>query len=525
MMRARWLVTLFLVFGLAATARPAVAQQKGPARWNSDAVVRIANASPPIGLDPHRALTPALAVFTNLIYDRLTRIDDQGRVAPMLATSWTPTPDGSAWVFKLRRDVRFHDGTPFDAAAVKASIERGKTISGSTASGALQVITAVEIVDPYTVRMRLAQGLGADVPAVLATQAGMMISPKAMADAGRNLMLNPGDAGSAPYMVAEFEPRSKIFFERAPGKHWEPDAAKARRIEITFVQLASARLNSIRAGQFDLAQIVGNDITQAQQVVAASNGALHGIASFPANTQALYIRGDRVPDPRIRTAIQFAIDRNAIANGLLKGICAETEQPYPRSHWAYVPDFAKIPHDPARARALLKDAGAADFKLEILTSAGSSSEPVAQVIQSQLGEVGIKATIATAPTADAIASFYRGEKDAFVNILQALPDPSTTVNEVLLSRYKVVPPVPASDFNQVKGLAQNALNPKLKQAERAQMYAQIWKLNAERAYVIPICFTEQYWVTASKVGGADGVLAASTLQGAITDWRYVFVNP
>jgi peptide/nickel transport system substrate-binding protein len=508
-----------------AVPHPGFAQSKGTPRWNPDAVVRITNASPPLSMDPHRGLTSALAVFTNLVFDRLTRIDDKGGVVPMLATSWTASADGSALEFKLRSDVRFHDGTLFDAAAVKASIERGKTVPGSTVNAALEVITAIEVVNPQTVRMRVAAGRGAEVPAVLATPAGMMISPRAISDPGRNLVINPGNAGSGPYLVAEYEPRSKIFYERAPGKHWDTDAGRAKRIEFTFVQQAGARLNAIRAGQFDMAQILGNEIAQAKQAVAASNGALRGVSSYPTNSQALFLRGDRIPDPRIRKAIQLAIDRNAIADGLLKGICASTEQPYPKGHWAYVADFPKIPHDPARARALLKEAGASDFRLEILTSAGSSSEPVAQVLQSQLGEVGIRVAIATLPTADSAASFFRGERDSFATILQAFPDPSATVSDVLLSRYKVVASAPAADFKQVKDLAEQALNPRLRQAQRAEMYAPIWRLNAERAFVIPICFTEHYWVTTAKISGAERVLPLAAIQGAISDWRYVYVNP
>jgi peptide/nickel transport system substrate-binding protein len=523
-MQVRTLLGVGVLLGIAVGSSASLAQQKGQSRVNTEAVVRLASAAPPLTTDPHKQSLPGASVFTNMVFDRLTRIAPNASVVPMLATSWTPNGDGSVLEFKLRKDVKFHDGTPFDAAAVKASIERGKTVAGSTVNSALAVIAAIDVVDPHTVRMRLEAGRGAEVPALLATNAGMMISPRAIADTSRNLALNPGNAGSGPFTVAEFEPRSKIAYERAPGKHWDTEAAKAKRIEIVFVQAAAARLNATRAGQFELAQILGNEIAAAKQLVASGSGAFRGVSSYPTNSQSLLLRGDRIPDPRIRKAIQLAINRDAIANGLLKGICTATMQPYPKGHWAHAPSGATIDYDPARARALLKEAGASDFRLEILTTAGSSSEPVAQVIQSQLGEVGIKATITAAPTADATGSFFRGERDAFANIMQALPDPSSTLDEIFLNRFKVVPSVPAADYKLVKDLAEKALNPRLKQAQRAEMYAQIWRLNAERAFVVPICFTEHYWLTSGKVGGAEVVLSVAAVQGATTDWRYVYVN-
>jgi peptide/nickel transport system substrate-binding protein len=138
--------------------------------------------------------------------------------------------------------------------------------------------------------------------------------------------------------------------------------------------------------------------------------------------------------------------------------------------------------------------------------------------------VGIKASIATAPQADTAASIFRGERDSYAGIVQAHPDPSATVDEIFLTRFKVVPSVPAADFNQVKDLAGKALDPRLSQAQRAEMYRQIWRMNAERAFVIPICFTEHYWVMNPKVGGWEKVLPALEMQGALSDWRYVYLN-
>src|SRR5438105_1913981 len=108
MMKGRSLASAVLALGLAAACAAVMAQQaKAPARVNTEAVIRLASASSPLTTDPHKQTVGGASVFTNIVFDRLTRIDEKAGVLPMLATSWTASADGSALDFKLRRDVKF----------------------------------------------------------------------------------------------------------------------------------------------------------------------------------------------------------------------------------------------------------------------------------------------------------------------------------------------------------------------------------------------------------------------------------
>src|SRR5262249_1714560 len=151
--------------GLAATPQKADAEGQLVVAW----------AGPMTSLDPHRVGNSADQVYLFLMYDRLTRLDTDLTIKPMLAKSWGFGADGRTLTLQLRDDVTFHDGTPFNAAAVKANLERAKQIDRSTVTNLLASIESIEAVGDYEVRLNLKEGEGGNLPAVLATSAGAMI--------------------------------------------------------------------------------------------------------------------------------------------------------------------------------------------------------------------------------------------------------------------------------------------------------------------------------------------------------------
>ena len=221
-----------------------------------EATIRITTAAPGVSLDPHRERQSGDRDYTNLLYDRLTIIDTDQSVAPMLAESWEFSEDGTTLTLTLRADATFQDGTPVDAAAVKANLERAQTLADGTVASFLSNVSAIEAVDDTTVALTITEG-GADLPAILATNVGMIVNPKAFTD-GRDLDPGPRRCRFRSYQVVEFVPNERAVFERVDG-HWDPDAGKVKRIEMGFIPRGSSRVDGLRAGQLDLIQVTGVD--------------------------------------------------------------------------------------------------------------------------------------------------------------------------------------------------------------------------------------------------------------------------
>lgn len=483
-----------------------------------DAVLRFSSAGPLPQLDPVLQPSYGMQGYIALVYDRLTMIDENDEVVPGLATEWSFAEDGSYLELTLRDGVEFHDGTPFDGEAVKANIERGKTFAGSTVVTALSSVTEVEVVEPTVVRLHLADGAGVQLPAVLATNVGMMVSPKAIAD-GASLATDPGDAGSGPYKVTEFIPNEKLVLERADGEYWDPEAGQLGGIELTRIPEASTRLNGVQTGATDLTMLASpNDIVQAEQLAAQGQIKL---ATDPArNIVGVYLRAEQgdLTKPEIRQAIGHAIDPEAV-NALFSGNCSPNQQLVPASSWAYMEDY-DYPYafDKAAAQELVESAGGAS--VSIAFAAGTNADQFANVVQQQLTDVGIDAQLNPIPNSENEARFIAGDFEMMAATSWSPSiDPADTVSTYLLNRYKLATgPARA----EIEKLAAEAGDPTLGEDERAELYGQIWETALEEAWFIPVCHATYGTVYNDRVVNAEGIPWVNI---GIWDLRYVAMTP
>lgn len=504
----------------AACSAEAGAPGDGPgpaAAVDRDATLRLGLAGPPVTLDPAVMPSQGALPATFLMYDRLTRLDDDLQPQPMLATSWEFAPDGSTLEFTLREGVTFHDGTPLDAAAVKATIERNQTVSGSTVAPLLDGVTSVEVVDPTTVRFDLAPGRGAELPTVLALGAGEIINPKAIAD-GRDLALAPGDAGSGPYVLSEFRPNESVTLTRAPGTHWDGDVAPAARIEILYSAQGSTRLNALRAGQLDVAQLTGPDIETGLKV--AESGAIAASMAQITTPYSMFVHGDEAPftDARVRRAVSIAIDRTAISRDLLAGTCAPQVQPFPPGNWAHVDGLEdRLAFDPDEARQLLAEAGASDLRFPLAFTAGSTFETIAQAVQAQLATVGVTVELTPLPSVAAMAGYREGQYPAYLGSMPTDAEPAQLLRSTYFGGFGAAEGV----RDAIAPLADQADDPMLTRDQRAERYRQIWTTSAEQASVISLCASSQLWAHAPEVVGIDTM---PFRWGGLIDARYLGVT-
>ena len=321
------------------------------------------------------------------IYDSLVGHDDLGNLIPRLATAWHSNADMTEFTMTLREGVLFHDGTVFDATAVAANIARSKSLgmkAGTSIVDTLRPIAAVDILDPHTVRLRLSEPSG-QMPYLLAAQGGMMISPTSLTEGAFGPSLKP--VGAGPYKMRVFEAAQKTVTDRFDG-YWGGTEGRPAAMEHHFVPDSSARLNALRSGQINLALIDPRQIKDAKaagltvQVVAKNS--MWDI--YPNTTRA------PMNNLKVRQAFMHALDRSAIADALGFGAATATVQLYSAASPLYDPELEKIyPYDPAKAKALLAEAGypnGVDVSWLLLNT--SEYQLLGQAVQAMVAEVGIR---------------------------------------------------------------------------------------------------------------------------------------
>lgn len=378
----RALLSVLVVF-LAVTLVSAAPRKGG--------VLRVGlNADPP-NLDPHQS-TAAVdrQVFQNL-YDKLVDINQDLEIVPMLATSWQITDGGRTYTFKLRPNVVFHDGTPFNAEAVKFNFDRMLDRAfGSPRFSEVNLVTGVTVVDDLTVRITLEKPYSPFL-AVLSDRAGMMVSPTAARRLGKGLALGP--VGAGPYKFVEKRPQDRIVLERFDG-HWDKNAGFVDRIIYRPFIDEQARVANLRAGELDIIDAVPP--TEVPRLKTEPNIRLLERAGLGWQGMWIMVAGPPFNNKALRQALNATIDRRTLVRVVFGETAEPANGPFPPGMFTHeIPQNALIPErnlDLARQR--LREGGQpSGFAFTLKITPGRVPQQVAQVIQSMAGDVGIKVNI------------------------------------------------------------------------------------------------------------------------------------
>ncbi|MEE2059216.1 ABC transporter substrate-binding protein [Rhodococcus artemisiae] len=289
-------------------------------RIDKDASLRYAWTTPPGNLDPHRSGNYSVDFnYLAPVYDRLTQTVSGPETAPMLAESWEFAPDGLSATFHLRSDATFHDGSPVNADAVVQSLNRARDPQQALVAQSFSMISDVVAVDEHTVRIDTNRP-AADLPAVLSSTVGAIINPAAL-DSGVDLTIET--AGSGPYVPTRIRLGDHISYERYDN-YWAADAQNYKTLDILGIPDDNARLNAFRSGQLDAMLAKAGQYDELEQLTTSSGLSMH---SFPAATYyaiQLDIGQPGFEDPRVRQALNYAVDREAINSAFLNGQCEPT---------------------------------------------------------------------------------------------------------------------------------------------------------------------------------------------------------
>jgi peptide/nickel transport system substrate-binding protein len=495
--RRRWLQAPVLgavALGLSgAWSLPAAQVAGGAAR---DTLVLGMTLEPP-GLDPTAGAASAIAEITLYnIYETLTRIGPDGVPRPLLAESWSVTPDQKTWTFRLRRDARFHSGEALSSAQVRFSLERaGAAGSVNKDRATFSQIERIATPDPHTVVLTLRRP-NPDLLFQLGQATAVIVDPgTAEGNATRPV-------GTGPYRLQAWNRGASVVLARWPEHRHAADVA-LRQVTIRFISDPAAQVAALLSG----------DVDAFPRVAAARS--LRVFQSDPRRFQVL-VGGSRAKvilamnnarpplnDVRVRRAIAMAIDRQQVIQGAADGFGVPIGSYYTPGAPGYVDLTAVHAHNPDRARALLREAGVrTPLQLTLTLPPPPYARQGGEVIAAQLAQVGIQARLQNVEWAQWLSAVY-GQK-AYDLTLIAHVEPLDFGNFARPGYYWGYE---SSEFNALWERVQGAADP----AERDRLMGQAQRLVAEDA--VAAYLYQPTWIT----------VAHARLQGL---WKEqpIFVN-
>jgi len=389
----------------------------------AQSTLRIGLAEDPDILDPTLARTYVGRIVFAAFCDKLFDIDEKLNIVPQLALSHETSADGKEVTIKLRENVKFQDGQPFDAEAAKFSLDRHLTMQGSFRKPELAALDHVDVVDPLTIKLVLKAPFSPLI-AQLTDRAGMMVSPKAAKEQGDRFGLHPVCAGA--YKFVERVQQDRIVFEKF-ADYWNKDNIHIDRLVFLPIVDATVRLANLKSGGLDLLErLLATDIksVQADPKLKLSTAIELGYQGVTLNIGNDKAKGVLSQSAKVRQALDLSIDREAINQVVFNGEFKPGNQWVSPDHPYYQQAFPVRPRDLARARALLKEAGVATpVSVDFMVPKGAETEAVAQVIQSMAAEAGFDMKIRVTEFATSLKQAEAGEYQAFMLAWSGRIDP------------------------------------------------------------------------------------------------------
>ena len=345
----------------------------------------------PESLDPVNMTSAPAATVGEHVVERLIYMEEDGSLTPMLATSWEANDAGTVWTFEIREGVQFHDGEPLDAEAVAVNLQRFVNPEvGAAYAFLLGTVEEIEAVDEYTLQLSLSQPF-APILSHLSHSFVGIVSPAQLAGlAPDETFENP--IGTGPYEMVAWN-RGESISLTVNEDYWG-DVPEIPNVNFRFIPESSALIVALETGEIDaMMRVPPTEVPRLQgdpeiEVVEESS------------VRTVYIGFNNLKEPftdvRVRRALNYAVDKEAIVNGLFEGFTVADAPIVPAvfGHESVGP----YEYDPDRARELLAEAGFPNgFEMTIHHPTGRYplDSTVAEVIQDQLSEVGIDVTLET----------------------------------------------------------------------------------------------------------------------------------
>lgn len=452
----------------------AMAQEK------KNSVVIALTLEPP-GLDPTANAASSIAEIVQYnLFETLTKINSDGSVSPLLAESWEVGTDLKTFTFKLRKNVRFHNGEPFNAETVKFSFERAAAEKSTNKDKRNFTGLRIQIVDPYTVTI-VNEDVDPDFLFVLGQATSIMVEPKSVATNATQ------PVGTGPYLIGRWSKGASVTLTA-----WK-DYRAARDIHIQratfrFIPDSAAQVAALMAGDVDcFPRVSPRSIAQFK-----SNPRFEVLVSGSRAKTIMAMNNARKPlnDVRVRRAIAAAIDRKAVIDGAAEGYGVPIGSYYVPTAFGYVDTTGVNPFDLEKAKALLAEAG---VKLPLTLTMTLPPAPYArqggEIIAAQLAKIGIQVKLQNVEWAQWLSGTY-GNKNYDLTIISHV-EPFDLGNFAKPDYYWGYQ---SQQFNTLYDQIKRAPRP----ADRARLLGDAQRLIAQDS--VHAFLYQPQWVTVAKKG-------------------------
>ncbi len=455
----------------------------------------------PTGIDPHLNASAELGIPLSSVYDTLVFQDaETGAFVPGLAERWTVSPDGLTYTFDLRRDVTFHDGSRFDAAAVRANLEYTLDPDNHSQKAAFMLgpLESVDVIDDFTVELRLAEPYAPLLDSLSQVYLGMA-SPAALESWGPT-EYQYHQVGTGPYRFVEYVSNDHLTLERNPDYAWAPSIyqsaqAAIPRLVFTFYEDLATRAIALESGEVDvIGEIQPRDAARLEQ-----SGSF---VTYPVRIpgQPLqYLFNTRLPptdDLRVRQALTQGVNRAAIVATVFGDYSPVAEGPLSAVTLGFDPRTPYPGYDPESAAELLEAAGWVDsdgndtrerggqpLQLHIVAPNWGSNPEVAQLLQAAWQELGASVTVEVAAGFGALKQAQAAGEYNLIGVNFFGTDPDllrTTLSSDGLYAWT------GAHETRLDGALQEASRTTLDPARRNALYAEAARITRDLALILPI---------------------------------------
>jgi len=369
----------------------------------AEKVVTIAQYADAVSLDPQDTNDNASYGIEKCMLEGLIGFNAKMEQVPELAEKWDASPDATVYTFYLRKGVKFQDGTPFNAEAVKFNFDRIRNPDNKLKRYSLfKVIKQVDVIDDSTVRFTLSEPFGAMI-ATFAHPAGAISSPTAIKKYGADYGKHP--VGTGPYQFVDWVPGDHITMVKNPDYWDKNNGPKVDKIIVKPVPEDGTRIAMLQKGD---AQFI-NNVPYPQAATVKDNKDLTLVETPSIYTYWVAMNTQKKPfdNVKVRQALNYAIDKESIIKSVLSGYAHPSDSPLAPGVWGYQ-SVSTYPYDPAKAKALLAEAGYPNgFKATLRGASDTTAKQVMEAIQAQLAKVGIQVEVQSLDAATLSAERFK----------------------------------------------------------------------------------------------------------------------
>lgn len=406
---------------------------------NSDqpSILKVAIGVDADTLDPMHSTTATIENVLQMVLENLTTVDQTGKVQPQLATGWQESPDGMSWTFNLRPNVDFTDGTAFDAAAVKANLDRDFDTKNTCAlCGVLpKAVKSVDVVDPQHVHITMSQPLASDVVlGLLSTGTYSLLSPRVIQLGTPGYTRQEVPVGTGPYILKERVKGDHMTLIRNEG-YWGKKPTYLQQV-FMVVPNDATREALVRSGQAQmvvLPPISDLDSLRQDSTVKVLLGGSDRMIFFAIDT--VDSAQPLLRNPQVRQALNFAINRDAIVKSTLFGAAIPATSAVAPTVFGYCQVPNQYTYDPDLARSMLQKANATNLTVTLVAPTGRYLQDfqAAENVANDLRVVGVTvngpstmdwptyvSTIQVPPARASVDLHFLGYAPGFLDASQAM---------------------------------------------------------------------------------------------------------